>query len=152
MRFGCPSFARLMNRRRFLEIGGTGLFGLTWADVLQAQAIRSKVVGLEVCEHLPKMAQIADKYTVLRSVNARGYPQAGDHFGGLSWKCGNRRGIMGTPKYPAYGSVAAKLLPAPRDLPAFVVMGELDRMAPGMKENCNRSPDPEFSVEQVVFV
>jgi uncharacterized protein (DUF1501 family) len=42
---------------------------------------------------------------------------------------------MGTPKYPAYGSVVAKLLPTPRDLPSFVVMGELDRHAPGMKEN-----------------
>jgi hypothetical protein len=92
-------------------------------------------VGLDVCEHLPKMAQIADKYTVLRSVNARGYPGAGDHSGGLSWKCGNRRGVTGTPKYPAYGSVVAKLLPAPRDLPAFAIMGTLDSNAPGMREN-----------------
>ncbi|MFN4261902.1 MAG: DUF1501 domain-containing protein, partial [Gemmataceae bacterium] len=176
-------FQRLMlNRRRFMQLGGAGLFGLTWADVLRGQAtaadgtqhtgrakqaififlpggpaqqdtfdmkpdqpdaqargpfrpIASQLHGLEVCEHLPKIAQVADKLTVLRSVNARGFPQAGDHFGGQCWKCGNRRATMGTPKYPAYGSVVAKLLPAPRDLPSFVVMGELDKMAPGMKEN-----------------
>ncbi|GBD36154.1 hypothetical protein HRbin36_01275 [bacterium HR36] len=169
-----------MNRRRFFQIGGTGLFGLTWADMFRAQAankangnrakakqaififlpggpphqdmfdmkpdqpeqvrgpfkpIKSKVWGLDVCEHLPRLAQIADKYTILRSVNARGFPLAGGHFGGLCWKCGNRRSTVGTPKYPAYGSVVAKLLPSPRDLPSFVVMGDLDKFAPGMKEN-----------------
>jgi hypothetical protein len=182
MRLGCRDFEKLVNRRHFLQLGGVGLFGLTWADLLRSQAaaedgkrrsrrakqaififlpggppqqdtfdmkpdqadveargpfrpIATKVPGLFICEHLPRIAQIADKLTILRSVNAHGFPNAGDHFGGLCWKCGNRRAIMGTPKYPAYGSVVAKLLPTPHDLPAFVVMGELDSNAPGMKEN-----------------
>lgn len=182
MNKGCPSFQQMSSRRRFLQLGGAGLFGLTWADVLRAEAaaptggrsdtkkakqaififlqggpphqdmfdmkqdapekvrgpfkpIATKLPGLQVSEHLPKLAQVADKYTILRSVNARGFPLAGGHFGGLCWKCGNRRNVMGTPKYPAYGSVVAKLAPAQRDLPSFVVMGELDKMAPGMKEN-----------------
>jgi hypothetical protein len=170
-----------MNRRRFFEVGGAGMFGLTWSNFFRAQAraasegrktgkakqvififlrggpphqdmfdmkpdqsedirgpfkpIQSKVSGLDVCEHLPRLAQIADRFTILRSVNARGYPQAGDHFGGSSWKTGNRRGILGTPKYPTYGNVTAKLLPTPQGLPSFVVMGALDSMSPGVREN-----------------
>ncbi|GIW85310.1 MAG: hypothetical protein KatS3mg107_0970 [Gemmataceae bacterium] len=179
--FGCPTFNRLMSRRKFFQIGGVGMFGLTWADVLRAQAadggkrgrgrakqaififlpggpphqdmfdmkpehpeaeirgpfrpIATKVPGLQVCEHLPKLAQVADKFTILRSVNARGFPLAGGHFGGLCWKCGNRRSTAGTPKYPAYGSVVAKLVPTPHDLPGFVVLGDLNSNSPGMKEN-----------------
>lgn len=100
-----------------------------------AKTLGIKVVGLQVCEHLPKIASIADKIAVLRSVNAVGFPNAGDHNGGLSWKCGNRRGLAGTPKFPTYGSVVAKFAPTPQDLPPFVLMGDLDRMAPGMREN-----------------
>ena len=80
--------------------------------------IATTVPGLEICEHLPRLAKLTNKYSVLRSVNARGYPEAGDHFGGHSWKTGNPRALRGTPKYPMYGSVVSKLCPAPRDLPA----------------------------------
>jgi hypothetical protein len=88
-----------------------------------------------VCEHLPRLAQAAHRFSVLRSVNARGYPQAGDHHGGNTWKTGNPRGMRGTPKYPMYGSVVAKLCPTPRDVPAFAALGEIDTNAPGLKEN-----------------
>ena len=120
--------------------------------------IATAVPGLQICEHLPRLAKLANKYSVLRSVNARGYPEAGDHFGGHSWKTGNPRALRGTPKYPMYGSVVSKLCPAPRDLPAFVAMGSIDTHAPGLKENYlgpaydplsvnvdpprNREPDP----------
>ncbi|OAI48994.1 hypothetical protein AYO44_00915 [Planctomycetaceae bacterium SCGC AG-212-F19] len=97
--------------------------------------IQSKVPGLDVCEHLPRLSRVADKFTILRSVNAKGYPQAGDHFGGSNWKTGNPRGILGTPKYPTYGNVTSKLLPTPQGLPSFVVMGALDSMSPGVREN-----------------
>ena len=97
--------------------------------------IKTVIPGLEVCEHLPRLAQTANRFSVLRSVNARGYPQAGDHHGGNTWKTGNPRGMRGTPKYPMYGSVVAKLCPTPRELPAFVAMGEIDTHAPGLKEN-----------------
>ena len=97
--------------------------------------IKTVVPGLEVCEHLPRLAKAANRFSVLRSVNARGYPQAGDHFGGNTWKTGNPRGLRGTPKYPMYGSVVAKLCPAPPDVPAFAALGEIDTHAPGLKEN-----------------
>ena len=97
--------------------------------------IATAVPGLQICEHLPRLAKLAGKYSVLRSVNARGYPEAGDHHGGHSWKTGNPRALRGTPKYPMYGSVVAKLCPAPAELPAFVSLGAVDTHAPGLKEN-----------------
>ena len=35
------------------------------------QSIASNVNGIEVCEHLPRLAQIADKYAIVRSVHQR---------------------------------------------------------------------------------
>lgn len=178
MQPGCASFQQSMERRRFLQIGGAGLFGLTWGDLFRARArgearrakakqaifvflqggpphqdtfdlkpdqpddvrspfkpIKTKVSGLEVCEHLPKLAQTADKYTVIRSLNSLGYPEAGGHHAGLSWKTGNRRARMGTSKFPMFGSVVAKLFKTARDLPAFVELGDINNNAEGLKEN-----------------
>ncbi len=183
MKLGCPSFERLLNRRRFLQLGGTGLFGLTWAGMFRAQAqaaqtqaltgsarakqvlfiwlhggppqtdmfdmkpeareevrgpfkpIRTKVPELQICEHLPRMAAIADKYTVIRSLNSTGYPEAGDHHAGLCYKTGNPRGLRGTPKYPMYGCVTSKLLPSPRELPPFVALGDINSHAPNVRDS-----------------
>lgn len=176
MALGCESYQQNFDRRAFLKLGGAGMFGLTFADVLRAQAngrqpqarqaififlaggpphqdmfdmkpsqplevrgpfrpIRTNVVGLDVCEHLPKLAQCADRYAVLRSVTSRGYPHAGDHHAGLCWKTGNPRAMRGTPKYPMFGSVVAKLRSGPRDMPNFVAMGDVATMAQGLREN-----------------
>ena len=182
MRPACTSFRQLFNRRQFLQVGGAGLFGLTWADFFRAQApaanngrtivpkarqaififlaggpphqdmfdmkpdqpaqfrgpfrpIRTTVPGLDVCEHLPRLARIADKYTILRSVNSRGYPETGGHFAGLCWKTGNPRARFGTPKYPMFGSVTSKLLASSADVPSFVEMGDINLFAPGVKES-----------------
>lgn len=97
--------------------------------------IPTAVPGLDICEQMPRIAKVTDKFSVLRSVNARGYPESGDHFGGHTWKTGNPRALRGTPKYPMYGSVVAKLCPSPRDLPAFVSLGTIEQFAPGLKEN-----------------
>ena len=176
MKLGCQSFQQDMSRRAFLQLGGAGLFGLTFADVLRAQAngrpararqaififlaggppqqdmfdmkpdqpldvrgpfrpVRTTVPGLDICEHLPKLARCAHRYTVLRSVTSRGYPMSGDHHAGLAWKTGNPRALRGTPKYPMYGSVVAKLRSGPNDLPNFVAMGDVASMAQGLREN-----------------
>jgi len=97
--------------------------------------IKTVVPGLEICEHLPNTAKVANKFTILRSVHSRGYPEAGGHHAGLSWKTGNPRGLRGTLKYPMIGSVAAKLLPTPKGLPAFVSLGDINSHAPGVRES-----------------
>src|SRR5262245_43446068 len=110
MNLGCREFLAL-RRRDFLRVGGTGLFGLTLADLFRAQAAESKdgpgkarqmlfiflpggpphidsfdmkpeapaeirgefkpiktnVPGIEIAELMPRLAKLADKYTILRS-------------------------------------------------------------------------------------
>lgn len=79
--------------------------------------IDTVVPGLQICEHLPRLAQQADKFTVLRGVShSLGAHPLGQKF----LFTGNRP----TPaiEYPAFGSVAARELKAPADLPSYVAI------------------------------
>jgi hypothetical protein len=81
--------------------------------------IQSKVTGLQVCEYLPKMAGIADKLAVIRSMKT----QSPDHPDGIyhmhtCYKMSER-----TP-HPEIGAVIAKFNGNPdSDLPSFVRLG-----------------------------
>ncbi len=81
--------------------------------------IQTKVNGLQVCEYLPKMAAIADKLAVIRSMKT----QSPDHPDGIyhmhtCYKMSER-----TP-HPELGAVIAKFNGNPdSDLPSFVRMG-----------------------------
>jgi hypothetical protein len=81
--------------------------------------IQSKVTGLQVCEYLPKMAAVADKLAVIRSMRT----QSPDHPDGIyhmhtCYKMSER-----TP-HPEIGAVVAKFNGDPgADLPSFVRMG-----------------------------
>jgi hypothetical protein len=87
--------------------------------------IPSVVPGLDVCELMPRLAKIADKYTVIRSVTTMNQP--GDHGRApFYWLTGNPRLPSGTAEYPMYGSVMSKLRPGPADLPTFSVLGKID--------------------------
>ncbi|GIW81605.1 MAG: hypothetical protein KatS3mg105_3412 [Gemmatales bacterium] len=87
--------------------------------------IKTKVSGLEICELMPELAKIADKYTILRSVTTLNKP--GDHGRApMYWLTGNPRLPSGTAAYPMYGSVMAKFRPGPADLPSFAVLDKID--------------------------
>jgi len=87
--------------------------------------IKSKVSGLDVCELMPKLAQQADKYTIIRSVTTMNNP--GDHAQApLYWLSGNPRRTRGTDLFPMYGSVLAHQKPGPEDLPTCAVLGKID--------------------------
>jgi hypothetical protein len=91
----------------------------------QFKPIATNVVGLQVSELMPRLAQHADKYCVIRSVTTENKP--GDHSQApLYWLTGNPRLPTGTDEYPMYGSVVSKLRPGPKDLPTFVTLGEVD--------------------------
>ena len=88
-------------------------------------AISTNVAGLQVCEHMPKLAKMADKYCVIRSVTTMNKP--GDHARApMYWLTGNPRLPSGTDDYPMYGSVLSKLRPGPKDLPTFAVLNKID--------------------------
>ncbi len=87
--------------------------------------IQTKLPGLEICELMPRLAAIADKYTVVRSVTTMNKP--GDHSRApMYWLTGNPRLPSGTAKYPMYGSVVSKLRPGPKELPSFIAIDKID--------------------------
>ncbi len=87
--------------------------------------IQTKVSGLDVCELMPQLAKLADKYTVIRSVTTMNKP--GDHGRApFYWLTGNPRLPSGTDEYPMYGSAVSKFRPGPADLPTFATLGIID--------------------------
>ncbi len=82
--------------------------------------IPTSAPGVKISEHLPKMAKVADKVTIVRSL-AHTIPS---HGTATVWMT---TGNKPTPalQYPALGSIASKLLPATAGVPPFVSFGEL---------------------------
>src|SRR5262245_4429938 len=87
--------------------------------------IRTNVPGIEICELMPDLAKLADKYTIIRSVTTMNKP--GDHGRApFYWLTGNPRLPSGTEEYPMYGSAVSKFRPGPADLPTFATLGIVD--------------------------
>jgi hypothetical protein len=81
--------------------------------------IPSNVTGLQVCEYLPRMARIADKLAVIRSMRT----QSPDHPDGIYHMHTCYRMAERMP-HPEIGAMIAKYLGNPdADLPSFVRMG-----------------------------
>jgi hypothetical protein len=79
--------------------------------------IATNVDGVQICEHLPKLAQCADKYAILRGVS---HTLAAHELGTLYMGTGNRP--LPSLKFPSYGAVVTKELGSPADLPGFVAV------------------------------
>jgi hypothetical protein len=81
--------------------------------------IRTNVPGIEICEHFPLMARIADRYALVRSVHHRAAPihETGHQLMQTGYLC------RGGQEYPHYGSVLSYLRgPRPGGLPPFVIL------------------------------
>lgn len=81
------------------------------------RTIRTNVPGLELCEHLPKLARCADKFALLRGVS---HSLTEHQMGTKYLNTGNRP--IPSLEFPGYGSVVSKELTSPRDLPPFVAI------------------------------
>jgi hypothetical protein len=79
--------------------------------------IPTNVPGIRICEHLPKLAKCADKYVILRGIS---HNLAAHELGLLYLGTGNRP--LPALRYPSYGSVVARELTAPPELPPFVAI------------------------------
>ena len=77
--------------------------------------IKTSAPGIQISEHLPKTAKLMDKCTLIRSLH-HNIPEHG--VGTMYMTTGNRPSP--TLDYPALGSLAAKVLPAPAGVPSFV--------------------------------
>jgi len=79
--------------------------------------IQSCIAGLQVCEHLPKLATSIDQFTLIRGISH----SAGAHPQGQSWiSTGNRPSPAVV--YPEMGSVVKKEFPGAADLPENVAI------------------------------
>jgi len=79
------------------------------------KSIKTNLKGLEVCEHMPRLAQQADKYVVLRGVEKA----IGVHGRGMSLvRSGNHP--TASLKHPDLGSVISKEFQPPKGVPPFV--------------------------------
>ena len=79
--------------------------------------IATNVSGVRICEHLPKLAQCADKFAILRGVS---HTLAAHELGTLYMGTGNRP--IPSLQFPSYGSVVTKELGAAAELPGFVAI------------------------------
>lgn len=113
--------------------------------------IDSRLPGLAVCEHLPKFAAIADRYTLIRGISH----SAGSHPLGQSYiSTGNRP----TPAlmYPSIGSVVGKERAGQPDLPSYIAIPNTewnagflgDALAP-FKTNAVPRPGQPFQVRGI---
>jgi hypothetical protein len=79
--------------------------------------IKTKVPGVEICEHLPKLAQCADKFAILRGVS---HTLAAHDLGTKYLNSGNRP--LPSLEFPGYGAVIMKELSGDPELPHFVAV------------------------------
>jgi hypothetical protein len=80
--------------------------------------IATNVDGVQISEHLPKLAKCADKFAVLRGVS---HTLAAHELGTLYMGTGNRP--IPSLRFPTYGSVVSKEFGGAPDMPPFVSMG-----------------------------
>ncbi len=90
--------------------------------------IDTNVAGIQVCEHMPRMARLADKYAIVRSVH---HAQA-DHPAAAYWmmvgspigRPAREAGMMSRADHPHPGSALAKVLGSTAGVPPFVMVPE----------------------------
>ncbi len=83
--------------------------------------IRTNVPGIEITELFPKQAQVADKFSIVRSL----HHDTGDHFAGghrmLTTKNMGVSGANNKGKFPSIGSIVARERgPNRRGMPAYI--------------------------------
>ncbi len=84
------------------------------------RSIPTNVPGIEWAEHLPKMAQVADKIAVVRSLH---HTIPSHQPATVFMTTGNKP--TAALQYPSLGSLAAKLLPVEKGVPPYVSFTDL---------------------------
>jgi uncharacterized protein (DUF1501 family) len=79
--------------------------------------IATNVPGIQISEHLPKLAMVADKFAILRGVS---HTRAAHRIGREYINTGSKP--VPALEYPSYGSVLAKERPSDQTLPSHVAI------------------------------
>ncbi len=113
--------------------------------------ISTNVPGIQISEHLPRLAGCADKYAILRGVS---HTLAAHALGQEYVATGSRP--LASLEYPAYGSVVSMQSPSIRDLPSNVAIprssqgaGFLGIRYSALNTNATPSAGQPFSVRGI---
>src|SRR5271156_160461 len=103
--------------------------------------IDTNVPGVQISEHLPRMARVADKISIVRSL----YHTIPSHGPATVFMT---TGNKPTPalQYPSYGSLATRLLTAEKGVPPYVSFAELRNGSAGQAGYLGTAYNP-FTVE-----
>src|SRR5260370_16724592 len=106
--------------------------------------ITTNVTGTRICEHLPLLAQRADRYAILRSVTHTGVNHGTSAYHMLTGHLHFTPGTLPPPTpndFPSVGCAASRFGRQPRDVPAYVSLpsvlhdgdgGEVPGQGPGL--------------------
>ncbi|MBX3437367.1 MAG: DUF1501 domain-containing protein [Planctomycetaceae bacterium] len=82
--------------------------------------IRTNVPGIEICELMPRQAQIADRLTILRGVQLAHLHTANEFYSGFPWQETPRASVPGEAKRPALGAVVSRVRGGGSAIPPYV--------------------------------
>src|SRR5579864_4019074 len=82
--------------------------------------IATNVPGMEICELMPRQAQIADRFAILRGVPLAHLHTANEFYSGYPWQDSPRASVPGEAQRPALGSVVSRVRGGGSALPAYV--------------------------------
>src|SRR5438270_5728588 len=91
----------------------------------------TRVPGISITEHLPRLARLANRYAIIRSVNHRDNDHAIGAYLALTGFSHPKNAILGIEPpasptdLPSLGSVVSKLRPADRPVFSYVTLGDL---------------------------
>ncbi len=93
------------------------------------QSVPTSLPGFRICEYMPKLAQLAHMYTVIRSMTHKDNGHESAYYAlmtGRPHPLPNTANAGPTPTdYPSYGSVMSYLRPPQESVPSFVLTGGL---------------------------
>ena len=92
----------------------------------QFSPVDTNVAGVRISEHLPKLAQCADKFAILRGVS---HTLAAHRLGSEYVNTGTRP--IASLEYPGYGAVISREMASQQDLPSFVAIPRNQHQKPG---------------------
>jgi hypothetical protein len=132
----------------------------------QFRPIATRVPGTRICEHLPRLAALADRYAILRSVTHTGVNHGTSAYHMLTGHIHFSPGTLRHPTpndFPSVGCAVARYGRQPRELPPYVALpsvlydgdgGEVPGQGPGLLGQgsapflVNGDPTrPDFSID-----
>ena len=91
----------------------------------QFQPIATNVPGIRICEHLPLLARMADRYAILRSLTHTGINHGTSAYHMLTGHIHFTPGTLRHPTpndFPSVGCAVSRFGREPKDVPAFVAL------------------------------